>query len=425
MDAVEKAFVSVASVSAEGLEVERLVPLIEKSQRLIAQAQSLAMRIASAVDKTGAAKSQGAASTADLMASAFGGDRFEANRLLNTAKTLAESASVTQEAMARGELAMGQAQVIAKTMDGLPAELSAAQREAAESRLIGDAKRLTLKDLRRRADRIADVFAPDRADQIEQQTLVERERAARAKTDFWMVDKRDGTFEGGFTLPEFHGDVFKSIIDLIGAPRRDHLNQDDIDYREQHLTHRHRMGLALCELLEHLPTDKLPSAGVGTVLTVNFDYNQLVSGIGAATLSTGTRVSINEVRRMACDLNLLPMVFNGQSLPLDMGAPQRLFSKTQKVGIANRDGGCTFPSCDRPPNWCEVHHGRIPWATGGRTDLRDGVLLCNAHHHVVHNDRWAIRFAADGYPEYLPPKSIDTWQRPRRNQRWHAKQVTT
>ena len=35
-------------------------------------------------------------------------------------------------------------------LDGLPAELSAAQREAAESRLIGDAKRLTLKDLRRR-----------------------------------------------------------------------------------------------------------------------------------------------------------------------------------------------------------------------------------------------------------------------------------
>jgi len=420
-DAVEQAFGSVASVPAEGLEAARLAQLLARSQKLIAQAQAFAMRIAVAADKTDVAQSQGATSTADLMASTLGHDRGEATRMLNTAKALEESASATQGAMARGELGMGQAQLIARTMGRLPVEVTAAQREAAETTLIGDAKRLTLKDLRRRADRIADVFAPEKVDRIEQMTLVERERAARARTEFWMMDQRDGTFKGGFVIPEFHADTIKTMMDAIAAPRRDHLQPDELD-RFGELTYPQRMGRAFLELIEHLPSDGLPAGG--TTLTVNFDHDALVSGIGAATLSTGTRISINEVRRMVCDLNLIPMVFNGESLPMDFGRQQRLFTRWQKIAIANRDGGCTFPDCDRPPNWCEIHHGRTPWAQGGRTDLKDGVLLCNTHHHVVHDDNWAIRFAADGYPEYIPPKTIDFRQRPRRNQRWHPRQQT-
>ncbi|MGZ8718800.1 MAG: DUF222 domain-containing protein [Aeromicrobium sp.] len=415
--AVEKAFGSVAAVSAEGLEAERLAQLLGRSQKLIAQAQAFAMRIAAAADKADVARSQGAMSTADLMASTFGHDRGEAARMLKTATSLEDSA--TQEAMARGELAMGQVQVIARTMGGLPKDLSDDQREAAETTLIVDAKRLTLKDLRRRADRIADVFAPDKVDEREQQTLAGRERAARAKTEFWMLDQRDGTYKGGFVIPELHADMVKTLLDGIAPPRRDHLRPEEIDALGER-THVQRMGLAFLELIEHLPSDKLPVGS--TTLTVNFDHSQLVSGIGAATLSTGTRISINEVRRLACELNLIPMVFDGESLPMDFGRPQRLFTRWQKLAIANRDGGCTFPGCSRPPNWCEVHHGRIPWAEGGRTDLKDGVLLCNLHHHVVH-EGWTVRFALDGYPEYLPPKSVDFRQRPRRNQRWNARQA--
>jgi hypothetical protein len=105
--AVEDAFGAVAGASAEGFEVERLVDLVGRSQRLIAQAQSFAMRVVTAADKAGAAKSRRASSTAELMAGSFGGDRHEANRMLNTAKTLEESAASTQAAMARGELGMG------------------------------------------------------------------------------------------------------------------------------------------------------------------------------------------------------------------------------------------------------------------------------------------------------------------------------
>lgn len=417
---VKDAFALVLDARPDGLEPDAQLRLLRDSQQVVAQAQAFAMRIASSVEKADIARTRGASSTVELMAGIFGGDRHEANRMLHTAKTLEESASVTQEAMARGELGMAQVQVIARTMGGLPADVTEEQREACETTLIGDAQRLTLKDLRRRADRIADVFAPAKADHLEQQTLVSRERAARARTEFWMIDQRDGTYKGGFVIPELHADTVKTMMDAIVAPRQNHPRRDETDTLGE-LNHPQRMGLAFLELIEHLPSDGLPAGG--TALTVNFDYEQLVSGIGAATLSTGTRISITEVRRMACDLNLIPMVFNGESLPLDFGRPQRLFTRWQKIAIANRDGGCSFPDCDRPPNWCEVHHAKAPWTEGGTTRLEEGVLLCSLHHHVVHNDGWSVRFGHDGYPEYTPPKSVDFRQQPRRNQRWNARQA--
>ena len=420
LHAVESAFGLVAGVSAEGLEPDSLAGLLARSQKVVAQAQSLLFKVTTAADKAKTAKSQGSASTADLLSSGLGGDRAEASRNVRTANALHKT--MTQAAMDKGLITIAQAEIIVRTLVGLPSTVTETQKLGCEEALIEAAQKLTLKDLRRRADRIGEIFAPDKdtADKHEQQTLVERERAARGKSAFWMIDQKDGTYKGGFTIPEMHADILKTMLDAIAAPRRDHLRQDQIDEFGQ-LTWTRRQGLAFLELLEHLPGDHLPAGS--TTLTVNFDHDQLLRGIGAATLSTGTRISIDQVRRMACESNLIPMVFNGESLPLNMGRGKRLFTRHQRIAIANRDGGCTFPGCDRPPNWCEIHHARNPWAEGGKTNLHDGVLLCNLHHHVTHDDGWAIRFAADGHPEYIPPKSVDFRQRPRRNQRWRAQQV--
>jgi hypothetical protein len=415
---VEEALGTVAGMSVEGLEIEALANLLARSQRVVSQTQSLFLKLAAAADRAKAARTRGAASTADLLSHNHGGDRNDAASKVRTAKAIDQTA--TQAAMDKGLITLTQAEVIAKTMAGLPADLTKEMRESCEEAVIEAAQQLTLKDLRRRADRISDIYAPDRADEIEQGILRDREKAAQAKTQFWMSDQRDGTYKGGFTISELHADMLKTMLDAIAAPRRDHLRPDEFEALAD-LPYPRRMGLSFTEFIEHMPADRLPVGG--STLTVNFDYDQLAAGVGAATLSTGTRISIDQVRRLACELKIIPFVYSGKSLPLDMGAPQRYFSKQQRIAIENRDKGCTFPGCERPPNWCEVHHGRIPWARGGRTDLKDGVLLCSLHHHVVHNDDWAIRFTADGYPEYLPPKAVDCTQTPRRNRRWMATSV--
>jgi hypothetical protein len=147
---------------------------------------------------------------------------------------------------------------------------------------------------------------------------------------------------------------------------------------------------------------------------VHLDLDTLTDGIKAATLSTGTRISASQARLMACNLGIIPQVFGGRSVPLDHGHEQRLFTKAQKQALAARDGGCTFPGCDRPPEQTEGHHWRAPWSHGGTTTLDDGVLICPHHHRLVHADGWRLREGPDGHIQYQRPGS-DVW---RQNHRW-------
>ncbi|HET9633086.1 MAG TPA: HNH endonuclease signature motif containing protein, partial [Terrabacter sp.] len=55
----------------------------------------------------------------------------------------------------------------------------------------------------------------------------------------------------------------------------------------------------------------------------------------------------------------------------------------QRRALAQRDGGCSYPGCTIPPQWCDAHHV-VHWLHGGATDLSNGALLCGRHHIVVH-----------------------------------------
>ncbi|KQV73659.1 hypothetical protein ASC61_00725 [Aeromicrobium sp. Root344] len=351
--------------------------------------------------------------TGEVLARGFGRDKWEADRSVRVAKALS-AAPRTEDALAAGELAETQAAVIAGTMADLPDGVTADQRAACEKSLIADAKRFPIKDLRQRALRISDAFKqPADAKVDEDEALRARERRAWARTEAWLVDDQDGTWRFGGRLPALHGEMLKSALDAIAAPRRRHLTAEQ-ERDQDELTYPQRMGRAFAHLIERLPTDKLPTTG-GTpaVITVNIDLNDLKKRVGAATLTTGTRISSSELRRLACNHGILPMVFDGQALPLDMGRAKRLFTPAQRVAIANRDLGCITPGCEAPPGWCEGHHWRNNWANGATTNINDGTLLCSRHHHQAHDEHWQFRQAPDGIIEIKTPGGL--WQR---NHRW-------
>ncbi|AXT84099.1 hypothetical protein C6I20_02070 [Aeromicrobium sp. A1-2] len=105
-------------------------------------------------------------------------------------------------------------------------------------------------------------------------------------------------------------------------------------------TYGQQLAEAFCAFIEHLPGDKLPqTAGVGVTLAISIDLKSLIDGIRAGTLSTGCRVAAGKVRRMACEQGLLPMVFNGTSLPLGCGRKERCFNREQRRAMDQRDGG--------------------------------------------------------------------------------------
>jgi hypothetical protein len=145
-----------------------------------------------------------------------------------------------------------------------------------------------------------------------------------------------------------------------------------------------------------------------------FGHEHPDTDTGVAWLEGSTEpLSAATARRLLCDAGALPIVLGGGSELLDLGRTRRLFTAAQRVALANRDGGCRWPECDRPPAWCEAHHIN-PYSTGGKTDLSNGVLLCRRHHLLLHNNGWRIDQApSPGELLLIPPGTVDPARQPR------------
>lgn len=369
-------------IEVKGLATE----LMRVSSRLAAH-QAAATRV---LDESGLAQRSGASSTGALLAKDFGGDRAAGDRMVRSGRAL-QAAPRVEQALADGQVSQRQADIIAKASADVPHE----HRDQVEQTLIADSARLTAKDLERRALRASDIFKPTReADADENAKLEDRERRAYANASFRMWDNHNGTHSGDFTIPETQADILRSTLQALSAPRRNH-GDDTVPTETPTVT---RMGQAFATLAEKATPETIFDGG--PTLLVTAQYESLDHALIPSTLETGTRLSAGETRRLACQSKLLPGVMNGASVLLDYGRSRRLFSPAQKAAIAQRDNGCAFPGCDRPPQWCEVHHWKRAWAAGGTTNLNDGVLLCCHHHHVVHDQHWRLRLSNDGYIEF-------------------------
>ena len=86
----------------------------------------------------------------------------------------------------------------------------------------------------------------------------------------------------------------------------------------------------------------------------------------------------------------------GPSLPLDIG-----YAESIPAGIRNavllRDRHCQWAGgCTQPAGACEVHHTTHK-ADGGKTSVKDCVLLCPFHHQIViHRWGWTLVVNPDG-----------------------------
>ncbi len=136
-----------------------------------------------------------------------------------------------------------------------------------------------------------------------------------------------------------------------------------------------------------------------TTLLLTMDWESLRDGLGAATtlggLDAGTHLAPETVRRLCCDASVIPVVLGSNSEVLDWGLERRFFTPAQTRRLWLRDGGCTYPGCDAPPQWADAHH-LVHWADLGPSDLDNAALLCDRHHTIVHNRRYAGRLVRDG-----------------------------
>src|SRR3954463_6033187 len=145
-------------------------------------------------------------------------------------------------------------------------------------------------------------------------------------------------------------------------------------------------------------------------LVVTIKLEDLENRARGALLHTGGTLTAAQLRRIACDADLIPVVLGERGEPLDIGRADRRIPLRTRRAVAARDGGCAHPGCDRPPSWCEVHHV-IEWQHGGRTDVENLVMLCCAHHDQIHSTEWTIDMST-GIPKFIPPPWMaDLWAR--------------
>ncbi|WP_121257655.1 HNH endonuclease signature motif containing protein [Nocardioides ferulae] len=318
------------------------------------------------------------------------------------AKTLDRKYATLASGWATGAVNRNQVTVITRALDELPRRVGAEVLAAAETELVRLAGLHNPRDLRILGRRILEVVAPDIAEEEERKRLEDEERAARARTRLVFKPLGDGRTRIVADIPDAVAAIFKTALHAYTSPRLDHhqevadgLPRTDPDTGER-IPHDQLLGLAFSALVEHIPTDRLPTQGRTPVKVVaTIDHDKLRDDLGAAGLSTGDQISISQLRRLACEHSLLPAVLDGESQVLDLGRNQRLFTGPQRIAMGLAHHQCQARGCTVPAAWCEAHH-KNPWVKGGRTDLADGALLCPWHHHRAHDSDYDQAWAPDG-----------------------------
>jgi hypothetical protein len=338
-------------------------------------------------------------------------DRGAARRELRLAHALDVRWAQVREALDRGDLSVAQAEAIVQALEALPGDVGPEVRTNAERHLVEQAADFGPRELRILGRRVLDVVAPEIGEEHERKLLEAEERRAGQNVRCSSRRRGDGTTAVNSVLPDPVADRLFAYLHAYTSPRRhgasivdeseDNVGADGGGADEpagpwDHLPYPVRLGHALCALLENLDPSRFPiHGGDATTVVVRVDLETLRTGLGTATLPDGAPISAGEVRRMACTAGIIPAVLGGKSQVLDLGRSRRLFSPAQRLALSLRDRQCRADGCDIPARWCEAHHRR-PWSEGGRTDLRDGELLCIHHHHRIHDPAYHHERLPDG-----------------------------
>jgi hypothetical protein len=293
---------------------------------------------------------------------------------------------------------------------------------AGEQLLVTHAKSFGPEDLKQLADKVVDAIDPD--------GTLPKDQLNSDRRFVHLRPTKDGAWTGEFRLTGAAGAKLKALLDPLTQPRICPAGQAepvaegsalvkpdpvaDPDMRH----HGQRMHDALEDLCDRLlqAGDTVPSGGVPATVIITIDLDDLLGRCGYGRTADGTLLPAATVLQMANNADIIPAVLNSAGAVLDLGRSRRIASHTQTLALIARDGGCSFPACDRGAPWCERHHIQ-EWVDGGETNLQNLTLLCRYHHHNFASRGWHCRINTDGLPEWTPPGWVDRTRTPLINSR--------
>jgi hypothetical protein len=126
-------------------------------------------------------------------------------------------------------------------------------------------------------------------------------------------------------------------------------------------------------------------------VTVHVDERALRTDPGDQSKSD---LPIETVRRLCCDGAIVPLVQDDTGKPAGLGRKHRVVNPQLRRALLARDHGCRFPGCNHS-KWLDAHHV-VHWADGGKTMPDNLVMLCSAHHRLLHEGGFEIKPGPNG-----------------------------
>ncbi|QKJ20254.1 HNH endonuclease signature motif containing protein [Microbacterium hominis] len=294
----------------------------------------------------------------------------------------------------------------------------------AAQRLVDEASARTVEELAKSARTIRDMLDPEGAGRRFDERF--ERRALRTWRDEY------GQLRASITFDDDGGAWVTAILDAALRPRRNGPRFVDSEEAaraaELAADPRSNDQLAYDLLIDTLRAGALADtaqvfgtrqAGVRVVVTAEalagtgVDPSGELGSAGIGLVEDGgTAIPAWLAAQRACDVGTDEFTVDAAGNPLFVGRSARLFTPKQKAALAIRDGGCRWPSCDRPASYCEAHHC-VHWARDGLTNVDVGILLCRFHHMQLHHGGWFITRAGDDFllgnadgrdPVPMPPR---------------------
>ncbi len=329
-----------------------------------------------------------------------------------------------------GAVSVEQVDVVVAAMrriDTIP-ELDASLREQAEQTLVGQAGVLGPADLKAVGEHVDEVLLPDgRGPDV---AITEARRALRVGRQ-----RHDGTYAiTGYVSPQTKARL-DAVLSPLAAPRPARDGRRDERSADQ------RRHDALFDALGMLLAGSGMPASGGTAATVHLtvDVDKVMDALGITAadgtrddvecahapdehahgmaghgesaqadgaryvgrIAGGDRITLREFQQLADEAVLIPVWASKTSGVVAYGRSRRIASAGQTHALVARDGGCSHPGCDVPPDWCQRHHVR-EWWRGGATDVSNLTLLCGVHHRELDSSGWRIDMH-NGLPWWIPP----------------------
>jgi len=153
----------------------------------------------------------------------------------------------------------------------------------------------------------------------------------------------------------------------------------------------HRQAKALIALINGAHDTDIDMT-VRAEVIVHVDLETLKNGLhagGTCRTALGADLPVETVRRLACEAEILPVVLDGRSVPIDVGRSKRLATVHQRRALESIHPTCAIPDCEVIFDHCNIHHIEY-WENGGPTDLNNMVPLCSQHHHAAHEGGWKL-----------------------------------